>query len=153
MVQIQLSLALPRDEVTVPVSRHVCRTALSELGATDDIVSDIEIALTEACTNVVDHSGPGDEYEISVTISPEHCVIRVVDTGRGFDAARLSDDDTSDLSAERGRGIELMKALVDQVRFESKDEAGTIVHLEKHLEFPEAAPMRRMAQLRSDRTR
>ena len=143
-LRIALSLCLPRDELTIPVCRHMCRTALTELGAKPDETSDIEIAVTEACTNVLRHSGPGDEYSVAVDISPADCTIRVIDTGRGFDSSTLLDGGT-DLSAERGRGIQLMKALVDQVRFVSKDEAGTIVHLEKRLSFPEGAPMHRLA--------
>jgi serine/threonine-protein kinase RsbW len=142
-VRLALTLCLPRDAITVPVSRHVCHSALAELGATDDVISDIEIALAEACTNVLDHAGPGDEYEVTAEVSPEVCVIRVIDTGRGFDAARLRRD-ADDGSAERGRGVTLMKALVDQVSFVSKDEVGTLVHLEKRLTFHDAAPMQRL---------
>ena len=36
-MELELTLHLPRDELTVPVSRHVCRTALAELGATEDV--------------------------------------------------------------------------------------------------------------------
>ena len=144
-----LALCLPRDAITVPVSRHVCHSALAELGATDDVISDIEIALAEACTNVLDHAGPGDEYEVTAEVSPELCVIRVIDTGRGFDAARLSGD-ANDSTGERGRGVMLMKALVDQVSFVSKDEVGTLVHLEKRLRFHDAAPMQRLAVSRPE---
>jgi serine/threonine-protein kinase RsbW len=139
-VEFELTLCLPRDELTVPVSRHVCRNALVELGATDDVVSDIEIALTEACTNVLKHSGAADEYEVTVDITPEACVICVVDSGRGFDPAAVAQA-SSDVGAERGRGIELMTALVDNVQFVSRDETGTIVHLEKKMRFPDSAPI------------
>jgi len=139
-----MTLCLPRDAITVPVSRHVCHSALAEVGATEDVISDIEIALAEACTNVLDHAGPGDEYEITAEVDPEVCVIRVVDTGRGFDAAALRDD-AGRATDERGRGVTLMKALVDQVSFVSKDEVGTLVHLEKRLTFHDGAPMQRLA--------
>ena len=133
-MQISLSLTLPRDEQTIPVTRHIVHHALDEVGADVNCMEDIAVAQTEACTNVVKHSGPGDEYEVRVDIDSEKCVIRVIDTGRGFDWQSLSGGD-SDTSAERGRGILLMRALVDEVRFVSKPEAGTIVHLEKALSF------------------
>lgn len=142
-VQITLSLTLPRDEFTIPVARHIVRNALTEVGVSDECGSDIEIALSEACTNVIQHSGPGDEFKVSVELDPDVCIIRVVDTGHGFDWESL--DDRSDLSAERGRGVELMRALVDQIRFESKPETGTIVHLEKRLDLAEDSVVRRMA--------
>jgi len=133
-MQIIIALLLPRDEQTVPVSRHIAANAMAEIGVAEDSTHDIAVALTEACTNVLKHSGPGDEYEVSLEVDEDQCVIRVVDTGRGFDAASL-DFGHARNSAEQGRGIELMRTLVDQVRFISKPEAGTIVHLEKTLEF------------------
>ena len=135
-MQITLSLALPRDEHTIPVSRHIVHHALDEVGADQECIDDIALAQTEACTNVVKHSGPGDQYEVRVDIDHEKCVIRVIDTGRGFDSQSLAElTRAADDSAERGRGIQLMRALVDEVRFLSKPEAGTIVHLEKSLSF------------------
>ena len=146
-MQITLSLALPRDEHTIPVSRHIVHHALDEVGASPDCIEDIALAQTEACTNVVKHSGPGDQYEVRVDIDNEKCVIRVIDTGRGFDSQSLGDAGDLDDSAERGRGIQLMRALVDDVRFVSKPEAGTIVHLEKALSFtPESVVLRLQAR-------
>ena len=135
-MQIILALSLPRDEQTVPVSRHIAAKAMSEIGVTEDCIQDIAVALTEACTNVLKHSGPGDEFEVSLDVDDDQCVIRVVDTGHGFDSDSLGFGH-ADSGAEQGRGIELMRALVDQVKFISKPEAGTIVHLEKTLDFEE----------------
>jgi len=141
-VQIILALALPRDEQTIPVSRHIATNAMAEIGVAEDHIDDIAVALTEACTNVLKHSGPGDEFEVSLEVDEDQCVIRVVDTGRGFDSASLGFNH-ADGSAEQGRGIELMRALVDSVKFISKPEAGTIVHLEKTLKYDEDSLVRR----------
>jgi serine/threonine-protein kinase RsbW len=140
-VQIILALALPRDEQTIPVSRHIAVSAMTEIGVMEDCTHDIAIAMTEACTNVLRHSGPGDEYEVSLEVDGDQCVIRVVDTGRGFDSASLGFEH-ADSSAEQGRGIQLMRALVDSVKFISKPEAGTIVHLEKTLGFEDGSLVR-----------
>jgi len=122
--------------------RRILRCAMSALAVVSDICNDIEVALSEACTNVIKHSGPGDEFSVSLDLEPEYCTIRVIDTGHGFDWESL--DDQSDLSAERGRGVELMRALVDRVKFESKPETGTIVHLEKALDLTESSVVHRM---------
>jgi len=141
IVQIILALSLPRDEQTIPVSRHIAVNAMTEIGVTEDSTHDIAVALTEACTNVLKHSGPGDEFEVSLEVDDDQCVIRVVDTGRGFDSNSLGFDH-ADTSAEQGRGIELMRALVDTVKFISKPEAGTIVHLEKTLDYEDGSFVR-----------
>jgi len=127
-MQIALSLSLPRDGVSVPISRRIAAQALDTLGVDPECTNDIEVALTEACTNVLDHVGEGDEYEVLMRVRGDLCVIEVVDTGRGFDASALGHRDAAQ-SAEAGRGIQLMRALVDRVIFTNREESGTIVHL------------------------
>ena len=149
-MQLSLALTLPRDEETIPVTRHIVHHALDEVGAMEECVEDIAMAQTEACANVVRHSGPGDAYEVRVDIDQEKCVIRVIDTGRGFDWQTLTDAEaSSDKLAERGRGILLMRSLVDEVRFVSKPEAGTIVHLEKALAFKPDSVVNRLGRVSS----
>jgi serine/threonine-protein kinase RsbW len=133
-VEIALSLNLPRDAESVPLARHIVRNALAEVGVTEDCTHDVELALSEACTNVLLHAGPGDEYDVRLHIDDRRCELRIVDVGQGFDAAgpwRVG----SDHEAERGRGIGVMSALVDKVRFDSKPAAGTVVHLQKRLAY------------------
>ena len=137
-MQVTLALWLPRDEMSIPVARHSVKAAMENVGVTDECVHDIEIALSEACTNVLKHSGPGDEYEVSFELDDEVAILRVVDTGRGFDFASLEDTKAAPTD-ERGRGVSLMHALVDLVKFESKPEEGTIVHLEKSVDFSEGS--------------
>lgn len=149
-MQLSLALTLPRDEQTIPVTRHIVHHALAEVGAVKECMEDIAIAQTEACANVVKHSGPGDEYEVRVDIDQQKCVIRVIDTGRGFDWQTLTDTEAnSDTLAERGRGILLMRSLVDELRFVSKPEAGTIVHLEKELSFRPDSVLNRLGRIAS----
>lgn len=145
-VEISFSLFLPRDELTVPVARHIVRQSMSEIGVADECVHAIELALTEACTNVLKHSAADDEYEITVDLDESACIIRVVDTGRGFDADSLTGP--SDPSAEQGRGFELMRALVDNVELTSRPEKGTIVHLEKDLVLTEDSVLQRLTTTR-----
>ena len=142
--QVTLTLQLPRDRLSVPVTRHLIRAAMNEVGVIGDDADAVELAVTEACANVIDHSGPGDAYDVAVTIGPSSCHIRVVDIGRGFDHKALSIPRMADHRAEHGRGVALMHALVDQVRFESRPEKGTVVHLVKLLRFDETSTARRL---------
>jgi serine/threonine-protein kinase RsbW len=133
-MELSLALTLPRDEQTVPVARHIVRNAMDQVGVEETCVYDFELALSEACTNVLLHSGPGDLYVVRLDLEDRIGVIRVIDVGHGFDSARLQADDPL-LDAERGRGLGLMRALVDRVDFTSRPEAGTIVTLEKVLTY------------------
>jgi serine/threonine-protein kinase RsbW len=143
-VEIKFTLMLPRDALSVPVVRRVLNSSMRTLGVADECLTDIEIALTEACTNVLDHAAAGDEYHVVAGLDDSSCVIEVIDTGRGFDAERLGHAE-ADPSAEEGRGIQLIRALVDRVHFTSRAEAGTIVRLEKQLHFTDGSPLQRLA--------
>jgi serine/threonine-protein kinase RsbW len=141
-VEIHYGLRLPREVVTVPIVRELCRTAMTQLGVKEPCVQDVALALTEACANVIEHAeGTDDDYEVRLQLDNERCEIRVVDTGRGFDAAALSDGTMPGSEAERGRGIQLMKALVDRVEFQSNPEKGTMVRFEKTLELADDSPL------------
>jgi anti-sigma regulatory factor (Ser/Thr protein kinase) len=136
-MELSLALTLPRDEQTVPVARHIVRNAMAQVGVEETCVYDIELAMSEACTNVLLHSGPGDQYLVRLDLEDTLGVIRVIDVGHGFDSAKLQAEDL--LEAERGRGLGLMQALVDRVDFTSRSEAGTIVTLEKVLTYDDDA--------------
>lgn len=143
-MEITYSLSLPRDEISVPIVRHLSREALSRLGVTDECVSDIELAITEACTNVLKHAqSENEQYDVEVEIDDDRCVIRVIDAGEGFDHEAARSIQQS-LSAEGGRGIQLMSALVDDLTFSSVAEEGTVVHLEKKLALEENALLFRL---------
>lgn len=141
--RVSLSLQLPRDRVSIPVARHLTRHALSEVGVIADIRDDVELAVTEACANVLDHSGSEDAYDVIVSVESRQCEIRVVDVGRGFDYTSLGRQEPK-IDDERGRGIALMEALMDKVRFSSEPEHGTVVHLVKELDFDDDSPARRL---------
>lgn len=142
-MEINFALRLPRDASTVPLVRAMCRDAMARLGVTRDCRSDVALAVTEACANVVLHAAGGtDEYEVRIEFNGEWCHIRVVDTGGGIDAATLERISMPGAVGEDGRGLALMHLLVDQLLFESRPEEGTIVHLQKHLELEEGSPLK-----------
>jgi serine/threonine-protein kinase RsbW len=137
-MELSLALTLPRDEQTVPVARHIVRNAMDQVGVDETCVYDVELALSEACTNVLLHSGPGDQYVVRLDLEDRLGMIRVIDVGHGFDSARLQAENPLPQD-ERGRGLGLMQALVDRVDLTLRSEAGTIVTLEKGLTYRDEA--------------
>lgn len=95
----------------------------TSVGTTADCVADVELAVSEACANVLDHSGPGDVYQVIVELANRRCAISVIDKGHGFDFSTLRDGQ-ADLDAESRRGVGLMRALVDRVQFTSEPQVG-----------------------------
>ena len=48
--------------------------------------------------------------------------------------------------AEDGRGIQIMRALVDRVTFDNVERVGTVVHLEKKLQWNEDAVIKKLTE-------
>jgi serine/threonine-protein kinase RsbW len=143
-MRLTLTLALPRDTFSVPVVRRVLTDAMATLGVLEDCVSDVAVALSEACTNVLRHAREGDAYEVSAGINERSCVLQVTDKGAGFAADDLGRVDAHPES-EFGRGIQLMRSLVDDLHFERLEAGGTVVRLVKELAWREGAPLRMLA--------
>ena len=151
-MEIKMVLYLPRDAVSVPVCRQVLDSCLETLGVTPNTRADIALALSEACANVIQHAGPGEEYEVLVSAKDCQCAIEVVNTGTP-DGARpvglpverpveepavgfgLADDPVS-VTAEHGRGLQIIDAVADNLQLTGNQGQGTTtVHFEKTLEW------------------
>ncbi|MBF8193262.1 ATP-binding protein [Nonomuraea sp. K274] len=136
-MEATIALRLPRDAASVPLVRQLLDGTLRSLGVERQVCDDIELMLTEACSNVIKHAAPSDEYTVSAAVYDHLCVIKVVDTGGGIDPLKVIDPDPG---ADHGRGIQIMRALADHVRFTNKDRNGAVVCLEKRLRYGPGAP-------------
>jgi serine/threonine-protein kinase RsbW len=141
-MEVRLALYLPRDAVSVPLTRRILVAALASLGVTEDCRADIQLAVAEACGNVIRHAGPADEYEVTVSFDDEQCTIDVVDRGPGMPETAVPVEPAPD--EESGRGLHLIRMLAD--RFDLRSDArGTALRFVKRLVWtPDAAaPMMR----------
>jgi serine/threonine-protein kinase RsbW len=93
---------------------------------------DVEIALREALANAIihgNHEDPRKHIYVSCRCELYELSISVRDEGQGFDINKLPDPTSPEnIKSDHGRGIYMMKASMDEVRFE---EAGTVVHMRK----------------------
>src|SRR4051812_34906344 len=113
-MNVEFTVRLPNDKSSVPLIRGLVRQALEHLGVPTHSIDETVLALTEACANVVEHAGAHEEYQVDVYIDDSICRISVTDDGEGFDpAASVGDGERSPL--EGGRGLVLMRALVDRL--------------------------------------
>jgi anti-sigma regulatory factor (Ser/Thr protein kinase) len=81
-----LELTLPARAENVAVVRHAFGGLGDVLDVPDQTLSDIKLAVTEACTNVVVHAYPDREGELRVRalVDDRRLTVVVVDTGRGI---------------------------------------------------------------------
>jgi serine/threonine-protein kinase RsbW len=130
---IELRQLLPsRVEVISPFAEQLMRFIL-KFRSPDGTEADIEMALHEALANAVIH-GNGDNSCKSVYVTCRcymdgEVAITVRDEGRGFDPSVLVDPTfRENLLVTHGRGIYIMKTLMDEVSFE---EGGAVVMMRK----------------------
>jgi serine/threonine-protein kinase RsbW len=103
-------LTLPARPENVSVIRHVLGAFAEALKLPDDLVEDLRLAVTEACTNVVRHAYPADvpgPVEISIVPSEDLVSVIVSDHGRGIGSS-------SDTNGP-GLGLPLIAAIADEV--------------------------------------
>jgi len=113
-------LTLPARPENVAVVRHVLGAVAEVLSLPDAVSEDMQLAVTEACTNVVRHAyANGDDGFIDVVVQPNGDALDVIvtDTGRGIGPS-------TDCEGP-GLGLPLIAALADAVEVERSLETGS----------------------------
>lgn len=119
---VRVWLDLPRDARWVASVRDVAASLLQTAGTPDADVADVQLALTEACANVVRHAVGTDSYTVGLAIDAAGCEVEIVDHGPGFE--EVAADGSVD-AAETGRGLDLMRALVDDLEVRTDTDTAT----------------------------
>jgi PAS domain S-box-containing protein len=135
---------LSPDPAALGALRRMLRRWLSEAGASDDDVAAVTMAANEAWQNAIEHAHDFAPVPISVAFErrDDDVFITVHDAGA---APGKTDPD-------RGRGLELMRALMDDASFSFGGRYGGSVVLRRRVGArPPAAPARRRAASRSVR--
>jgi serine/threonine-protein kinase RsbW len=129
---VELERSLPSDVNAISSFLDKLMVSLRECGCVPEGVSDIEIALREALANAIihgNHENPRKHVYVRCRCKPDGLSMWVKDEGQGFDIEKVADPTAPEnIRSIHGRGIYLMKALMDEVRFE---EGGVVVHMRK----------------------
>jgi serine/threonine-protein kinase RsbW len=118
----ELELAAETDNV--PLVRHALRGLLEASGVTEERISDITLAVTEACANAVLHAymDSRGQFEAAADLSPAgELVVTVRDYGSGM-APRVD-------SPGLGVGLPVMAAIADALEIDTPGGSGTVVRM------------------------
>jgi serine/threonine-protein kinase RsbW len=134
-----VQLEIPAGAEFVALARLVVSAmASAETQLSDDRVDDLKIAVSEACTNAIEAHDALDTDErvlVECRADESRLEVRIEDRGTGFDVSNLPEHppvtDPERLKFERGLGIPLIRALVDEVEFSSSGD-GTAVRIVMH---------------------
>lgn len=110
-----------RDAIAPTVDRILA--AVKEAGLSHGRRLDLAVAVAEALSNAAVHGNrlrPDSHVAITVRVVPgREATVAVKDSGTGFDHATLHDPtDAGNLLAPGGRGVFLMRRLVDRMEIE-----------------------------------
>ncbi len=115
------------DELTLKYSRLA--------GIDNGTATMVAMAAIEAVTNAVLHGNAatgGKEVTVRYEWEPGEFRITVRDQGKGFDLSCVHDPtDPERCMASSGRGIYIMREVMDSVEFEMSEESGTTVTMVK----------------------
>jgi anti-sigma regulatory factor (Ser/Thr protein kinase) len=126
-----LRLVLPARAENVAVVRQALNGVAEGLALEAFTLTDIKIAVSEACTNVVLHAYPGREGPLVVDAwagDGEELVVVVRDRGSGFTPAARTE------SAGLGLGLALIASLSKEVHIGSEPGGGTEVRMRFRLD-------------------
>lgn len=124
MAQPNVLLALPSRMSAVNEVESFVNAVIDEYRLSDDLRGNLLISLTEAVTNAIRHGNRCDvEKKVTVEVWRRRADLRVVvtDEGEGFEPKALPDPTSPEfLEQEGGRGVFLMRALSDEIRYHSE---------------------------------
>jgi serine/threonine-protein kinase RsbW len=100
----------------------------------EGVLGDMKLALTEACTNSVQHAYDGGDgiVEIVYELHQDRLVVEVSDSGEGFQPSNATRQDFEEL-AEGGLGIAIIQALTDELEIGDRNGGGSRLRFVKHL--------------------
>jgi serine/threonine-protein kinase RsbW len=115
------------------------RLALTALAGvhpvSDETLHDLKLALTEACTNSVKHAyeeGGEGTVDILYELQADRLAVEVGDAGTGFEPLDSDGANGEELS-EGGLGIEIIRAVTDEVEIEAREGGGSRLRFVKFL--------------------
>jgi serine/threonine-protein kinase RsbW len=129
---LELERSLPSKVAAISPFEDRLMLLFRKCGCVSEGESEVEIALREALANAIihgNHGNSGKHVHVRCRCEPTEISIAVKDEGRGFDIEKIADPTAPENQGSiHGRGIYLMRALMDEVRFE---EDGVVVHMRK----------------------
>ena len=124
--------SIPSDLSRISDVTQDILSLVQDLGYGDEAMFAIALALDEAISNAVEHGNGGDpskQVHVRYRVTAAQACISVRDEGPGFDPNLVPDPTLEEhLEVPCGRGIMLMRACMDEVRFNKK---GTEVRMIK----------------------
>lgn len=130
-----LEFRIPADTRYVAIVRRGVRNLAQSVGFNHEAVCDMEVAVSEAVTNSVQHGSPDPTAAgilVKCEASSERVVFEVQDESP-LETLPQTNPNKHDLNNERGRGVNIMRILMDEFE-DTRTESGIKVRMAKKKE-------------------
>jgi serine/threonine-protein kinase RsbW len=136
-MSIKRSLTVPgRFEYLATIADFIAEMG-RDAGYDQDIVFHVQMAVDEACSNVIEHAYQGQDkgdITLSCDCQKNEWVVAIFDTGRSFDPNSVPapnlDANLDDIKTG-GLGLYFMRQLMDEVEFSFDEKQGNKLRMVK----------------------
>lgn len=120
---------------------RICKFVVGAAGAAglgEEAVCAVEMAVDEACTNIIEHAYGGEgrgDIECTCQINQDKLTVKLRDYGCPFDPSNVPEPNISAALEDReegGLGLYLIRRLMDEVHFEFTPDSGNVLTMVKH---------------------
>jgi serine/threonine-protein kinase RsbW len=139
-------IAAPGDGSYLAYLRSLVGDLARRIGFSESEIAKIEMAVDEACSNVLEHAYAPDkqwlwrhrepELRMEVRTEAGRLVIEINDHGQSFDFDRYRPTDIDRRLKQMSRGgygIHIMRQFMDEVQYSSNNQTGNTLRLVKYL--------------------
>jgi serine/threonine-protein kinase RsbW len=136
----RVTLTLPTDLRMLSVARAFVEAVCQAHGLDKSSTHAFILATAEAVSNIIRHAHrhrPEAQFQIECRFSPDVFEIAFLDEGEPFDITAVPHLDPTELRVG-GRGVYLMRALMDELRCERRGDSGNTLHMVKRRKAPAA---------------
>lgn len=123
---------------SLPIINDSIAKMLKGIGAGERTIFEVQMAVDEACTNIIKHAYSGEEGPITLIceLVDDEFVVTIRDRGKPFDPSSVPVPDLhADLDKRRigGLGIHFMRKMMDEVSYDFDAEKGNKLTMRKRL--------------------
>jgi serine/threonine-protein kinase RsbW len=134
----QFELKVDSKLESLPIINECIAKMMKGIGAGERNIFEVQMAVDEACTNIIKHAYSGEEGPITLIckLVDDEFVVTIRDRGKPFDARSVPAPDLhADLDKRRigGLGIHFMRKMMDEVSYSFDAEEGNELTMRKKL--------------------
>ena len=131
----EMLMNIPSDFKYLGAVDAAIQDLAKEFAFSEDSINDMSTALIEACSNAIEHGNKfaaDKRVKVFLGFNGSSVTARICDEGGGFDfRGLLSKTEPPDTMSERGRGLIIMRAFTDDLKFSYSEGDGLCVEMTK----------------------